>query len=238
MRTSIEVIPFPGFYETIFSELVIEENERYWLNDQYPDFKYLDDWEINIDIYRPAVAKEFAELYISELEDKLHLGLELDTQSIASPREYNFTNDKIICHIEVGDYDKFIHKVWKWMNEPEIRPQLAKLIKKYHTSCDGFWSWMSNEIEDWYAALLDSKNTHYLEWALWYLYCIVSGESADGSSDYGMSDLIYEQVVSNTDYASLMPTTDRAKEEYELWQKEEERKETMRSWPKIPGLEC
>lgn len=238
MKTTIEVKSFPGFYETIFDERYIEEDERQMLQDQYPDFEHLEDWEIDSDAYRNTVAKEFAELYVDELNDKLQLNIKLTSEYTKSPREYNFTTDKIICNIEVDDYESFIQTVFNLMNEPENRVKLAKIIKKYHSDAPGFWSFMSNDIEDWYGNLMDPDNTNYLECVLWYLYCLKTGESIDGDSDCGISDQIYDHIRGNSDAMSLVPSTDAAREEYEQWQKEEERKEAIRQLPQIPGLEC
>lgn len=238
MKTTIEVKCFPGFYETIFSEIYIEECEREFLQQEHPDFEHLSDWEIDSDVYRNTVAKEFAELYVDELNDKLQLNISLTSEYIESPREYNFTTDKIICNIEVGDYEPFIQKVFNLMDEPKFRVELAKIIKENHSNAPGFWSFMSNDIEDWYGRLADPNNTNYLECVLWYLYCLKTGESIDGNSDWGISDQVYEHIRYNLDAVSLVPSTDVAREEYEQWLKEEEQKEEIRQLPQIPGLEC
>lgn len=238
MKTTIEVKSFPGFYETIFSEIYIEENERESLQDQYPDFEHLSDWEIDSDKYRDAVAKNFAEMYIDELNDKLQLNIKLTSESVESPREYNFTSDKIICNIEVGDYDAFIKKITNLMCESEYRVRLTKIIKKKHSDSPVFWSFMSNDIEDWFGYLVDPDNTNYLECILWYLYCLKADEPIDGDGDWTMKDSVYEYIRCNTDATSLVPSTDAAREEYEQWQKKEEQKEAIRQLPQIPGLEC
>lgn len=238
MQTTIEVKSFPGFYETIFSEIYIEEAEQEILQDQYPGFEHLADWEINSDVYRNAVAKEFAETYVNELNDKLQLNIQLTSESIENPREYNFTTDKIICSIEVGDYDEFIKRIVHLMNNPEHHTKLTKIIKDRHSDAPGFWSFMSNDIEDWFDYLTDPDNTNYLECVLWYLYCLTTGEYIDGDGDWNMKDQIYEYLKCNSDVMSLIPATDEAREEYEQWQKEEERKEANRQLPQIPGLEC
>lgn len=238
MKTTIEVKSFPGFYETIFSERYIEEDEQESLHDQYPDFEHLSDWEIDSDKYRDAVAKNFAEMYIDELNDKLQLNIKLTSESVESPREYNFTSDKIICNIEVGDYDAFIKKITNLMCESEYRVRLTKIIKKKHSNSPGFWSFMSNDIEDWFGYLVDPDNTNYLECILWYLYCLKADEPIDGDGDWTMKDSVYEYIRCNTDATSLVPSTDAAREEYEQWQKKEEQKEAIRQLPQIPGLEC
>lgn len=228
MKTTIEVKSFPGFYETIFSEIYIEEREQESLREQYPDFEHLSDWEIDSDKYCDTVAKEFAEMYVDELNDKLQLNIELTSESIESPREYNFTTDKIICSIEVGDYDTFIAKIIDLMNEPEYHETLGKIIKERHSDRPGFWSFMSYDIKEWPDYLMDPDNTNYLECVLWYLYCLKTGDSIDGDSDWNMKDQIYDYISCNTDAMSLVPATDAAREEYEQWQKKEEQKEAIR----------
>lgn len=221
MKTSIIVKSFPGFYETIFDERYIESDQRDQLYELYKGFKHLDDWELP-ESYRSEVAKEFAEMYISELNDKLGLKMELTSESVESPREYNFTTDQIICFIEVDDWDGFIKKISSLMGLPEYTTELAKIIKENHSDRPGFWSFMSNDIEYWYGAIVDPDNTNYLECVLWYLYCLKSGESIYNDSDWNMAEQIYEELSCSRDTMNLIPITDEAKKELEEWCDKEE----------------
>ena len=221
MKTSIIVKSFPGFYETVFDERYIESDQRDQLYELYKGFQYLDDWELP-ETYRSEVAKEFAEMYISELNDKLGLKMKLTSESVESPKEYNFTSDQVICYIEVGDWDEFIKKVSSLMSLPEYRTELAKIIKENHSNRPGFWSFMSNDIEDWFGAIVDPDNTNYLECVLWYLYCLKSGESISNDSDWGMSEQIYEELSCSRDTMNLTPVTDEAKKEWEEWRDKED----------------
>ncbi len=221
MKTSIIVKSFPGFYETVFDERYIESDQRDQLYELYKGFKYLDDWELP-ETYRSEVAKEFAEMYISELNDKLGLKMKLTSESVESPKEYNFTSDQVICYIEVGDWDEFIKKVSSLMSLPEYRTELAKIIKENHSNRPGFWSFMSNDIEDWFGAIVDPDNTNYLECVLWYLYCLKSGESIFNDSDWDMSEQIYEELSCSRDTMNLTPVTDEAKKEWEEWRDKED----------------
>lgn len=221
MKTSICVKSFPGFYETIFDERYIESDQRDQLYELYKGFKHLDDWELP-ESYRSEVAKEFAEMYVSELNDKLGLKMELTSESVESPKEYNFTTDQVICFIEVGDWDEFIKKISSLMSQPEYTTELAKIIKENHSDRPGFWSFMSNDIEYWYGAIMDPDNTNYLECMLWYLYCLKSGESINNDSDWNMSEQIYEELSCSRDTMNLTPVTDEAKKEWEEWRDKEE----------------
>ena len=235
MQTSIAVKSFPGFYGSMFGEEYVEYDGRERLEEQYPDFKHLSDWELPED-YRSEVAKEFAEMYVSELNDKLGLKMELTKESVESPREYNFTNDQVICYVEVGDWDEYTRKIISLMSELDIRVELAKIIKENHSDRPGFWSWMINDIEDWFGAIIDPDNTNYLECVLWYLYCLKTQESISGDGDWGMADQIYEELSCSRDTMTLVPTTDEAKEELDAYFKEQERLEALRNQPTIPGL--
>lgn len=220
MQTTIKVKCFPGFYGTIFDEQGIEENEMSQIEQDYPDFKHLSDWGINSDAYRDAVAKEFAETYIKELNKALQLDIKLISWNIWSPREYNFYNDEIDCEIEVGDRIEFVKKVVCMMDNPEYHDGLASIIRQEHTSYSGFWSLMRNNIDDWPYMLLHSKNTAYLECILWYLYCIKTGHSVDSSyDDDSMENKIYDYLASNTDVMSPIPLTVEAEKEYEQYLK-------------------
>lgn len=234
MKTSIEVKSFPGFYGSIFSEDSILENWIDRMQYEYPELEHLADFELP-GSYRPTVAKEFAEMYISELNDKLGLNIKLLSESVKSPREYNFYNDEVICEIEVDDWDGFIKKIISLMNEPEIYAELVKVIKANHTSCSGFWSFMSNEIEVWYGMLQDPCSTNYLECVLWYLYCLKTGERADG--EWGMAELIYEMLSCNTEVMEPVPATPEAEAEWDEWLEKQRQLEVIRNMSVLPGLE-
>ncbi len=238
MQTTIEVKCFPGFYETIFSEIYIEESEIERLQMEFPDFQHLSEWEIDSDIYRMTVAKEFSTTYVDELNDKLQLCIKLVSEYIQNPREYNFYTNQIICTIEVDDYDVFIDKIIQLMDDPQYHARLEDIIRKRHSDAPGFWSFMSNRISEWYDQLRDPDNTNYLECVLWYLYCLKTDEPLDGSSDYGIAALVYEYIMCNTDVMDVIPMTDAARAEYEQWQQEEAKREMLRQLPVIPGLEC
>lgn len=214
METTIEVKCFPGFYETIFSEIYIEESQQESLRDSFPDFKHLHEWEIDSERYRKAVAQRFAEIYVDELNNKLQLNIKLISNYIQNPYEYNFATNTIICTIEVGDYGAFIDSIIKLINEPQYYPQLAKIIKERHSDAPGFWSFMSNDIKEWHIYLADPDNTNYLECILWYLYCLKAQVSLD---DCGIADCIYEELLCNTDVMCLVPMTDAAREEHQQW---------------------
>ena len=236
MKTSIEVKCFPGFYGSIFSEDHILENWIDRMQYEYPELEHLADFELP-DSYRSNVAKEFAKMYISELNDKLGLNMKLLSESVNSPREYNFYNDQVICEIEVDDWDSFINRIYSLMDEPEIRVELAKIIKQNHSNRSGFWSFMSNEIEVWYGMLQDPCSTTYLECVLWYLYCLKTGEHADGDGEWGMAEWIYEIQGCNTDVMEPVPATPEAKAEWDEWLEKQHQLEVIRNMPVLPGLE-
>ena len=214
MRIKITAACFPGFYGSRFSELFVEENALYQLEHEFADLKHLDDWGLAED-YRDRVAKEFAEKYIVELNTGLGLKMKLVSQYVKSPLEYNFTTDILMCEVEIEDWEAFVKKITTLMDEPEYRTQLAGIIRNRHTSCSGFISFMSNEIEDWYGLIQDPENVNYISCVLWYLYCLKTGEDIDGNGNWGICDQVYDYISSNTDIMNAVPLTPEAKREYE-----------------------
>ncbi|MDE3023040.1 MAG: hypothetical protein KGI54_14525 [Pseudomonadota bacterium] len=68
----------------------------------------------------------------------------LTFESMDSPREYNFTTDRIYASVPVF----VLRKLFKRSREEKHRT-LAAVIKKRFTSYDGFYSFYSNDLGDW-----------------------------------------------------------------------------------------
>lgn len=215
MRLNLEVPSFTGFYQGIW-----DQSENEWIEvhemkyGDYEDFESLnliDDWGFGSD-YRDNVAKLFAKNYAEIIKNCLAVPMEYVGCYVDSPKEYNFRTDRIYATFEVPDYNALVKRLNELGSLLEYRTELAALIKKHHTSCDGFISFMSNDIEDWFGLMYDPSNDHYTSYFIGYLLSLMAPEEIEG-----LNESVYEYVLENTDYHCVEPETDDAKEEWELY---------------------
>jgi len=153
---------FPGFYDTIFEANV--EDELWYQNDcrdtDLPIIEY-DDLEFDNAQYEEDVVKQCTEFIESNLK-ALGLVSAIRFQGISSPKEYNFHNDSGNIEIDLSDENIVAIQGYVSFHETKYREWLADT----YTSYDGFSSWYSNELSDWYEYTNDfsdfSKKKHYL----------------------------------------------------------------------------
>lgn len=138
-------IPFSGFYESSHSDEIDREIENYFdkegdgnqdhtPQDFYWSFKHYHDIQI-----------KYAALYVRMFEaffnDETGLDIKLTFEEMTSPREYNFTTDRIFTEISFKD----VKKLRKYVSDSV----LEKHIKKRFTSRDGFSSFYPNDFNTW-----------------------------------------------------------------------------------------
>lgn len=217
MRLDLQVPSFTGFYQGIWDQ---SENEWIEIHEmkygEYEDFESLnliDDWGFGPD-YRYNIARLFAEDYAKIITHCLGVPMEYIGCFIDSPKEYNFRTDRIYATFEVPGYDALVKRLIQLGSLPEYRTELAALIKKYHTSCDGFISFMSNDIEEWFGLMYDPSNNHYTSYFTGYLLSLMAPEEIEG-----LNESEYEYVLESTDYHCVEPETDDAKDEWEVYLK-------------------
>lgn len=179
----------------------------------FEHLNFLDDWGFGPD-YRDKIAKLFAEEYVDIMKRYLGIDIELVGYDIDSPKEYNFRTDRIFTIVDVSDYDTLVEKLCSLASNPIYRTKIAQTIKNEHTSCDGFWSWMSNDIEEWFGLMVNPDNSHYTSYFIGYLLDAICPAEIEN-----LNEAIYSYVSESTDYHCVEPETDEAKEEYELYLK-------------------
>lgn len=210
----LQVPYFSGFYYGIWDKGNNEWTEINQMKDSGLDFESLcfpDDWGFDED-YCDNVANLFATEYVNLIAENIYHNVKLVKSYIISPREYNFTTDRIFAQIEIDDFDKFIKSVMSLASNPEYRTKLGKIIKENHTSCSGFISFMSNDIEDWSGLLIDPNNEEYIWCMVGYLIDLMNPH-------LNLNEMVYEYVASNTDWHQVIPLTDKAKEEWDIYLK-------------------
>ena len=132
MKTQVPF--FPGFYETILDSFMDQEIENEMEN---KDLEYDDIVDrLDYNAARKAIAEKWVEAFGEEL------GINLEFTELWSPREYNFTTDKVYAEIS-EEAMNFIYKKVKG------NPELPQILKEWFTTRDGFISYYSNDLDDW-----------------------------------------------------------------------------------------
>lgn len=157
---------FEGFYNSSLSGAVdsYEEREAEWMSEKECSQEH------EPDTYQPEhlriSASEYCELFFEccnyrnvylkvaqfwveafDLWCKENLGTPEKSfvwESMSSPREYNFTTDRVFAHVPEGVVRMLFDRSAK-----DGHKVLAQVIKDTFTSYDGFMSFYSNSIEAW-----------------------------------------------------------------------------------------
>ena len=121
----VTTIPFKGYYNSIHSFLI----------DDYIDQEEIN-WEsVNYSEIHKLYAKEYAEYFAKEHE------IELEFESLHSPKFYNFSTDRIFAHISLKELKRIFFEV-------DI-DDFKEEAKKRFTSCPGFTSFYNPDIDKW-----------------------------------------------------------------------------------------
>lgn len=219
MNIELQVFGFTGFYQGLWDQGENEydqiSNLKYGDDEGIAHLKMLEDWGFP-DEYRSEVAKLFADEYADMVEEAFGIGAKLVKSEVCSPREYNFTTDKIYVTIEIDDYDKFADKLKALIVDKEYHDELKKIVHDNHTSYDGFISFMSNDLDEWTELIEDPNNENYVSCIVGYLLSLICHDKF-----YALNDSIYEYVQCNTDLHNVQPNTEIAKDEWSLYEKYE-----------------
>lgn len=143
-------IPFSGFYESMLSGAIDDEEERYidWLmedrgfDDEIKPF--IQEWLWRHAKYHLAY-NHIASIYVDPFENFINEGLgltiRLTYKDMTSPREYNFETDKVCAEISYPDALRLARRVG--------RNALRKAAEDMFTSRSGFISFYDNDPAAW-----------------------------------------------------------------------------------------
>jgi hypothetical protein len=161
MKPNLSVnIPFAGFYNPFWSG-EIEQQERQEIEyncaerqkeDGIPPELRLSEDEYSEILMRrsdysamyASAARKIADAWNNLASEELELPLGLEFEEMDSPREYNFTTDRIFMSIPRASVAKLMR-----MARRDKCVKLAAVIKERFTSYDGFLSSYSNRLGDW-----------------------------------------------------------------------------------------
>ena len=189
-------LPFPGFYYSWYdqeidhalesqSEAYIERDPRdisVTLKDKVEAIFHSN---FNGDSYRKTVAKSYTKAFNAWFEDKYELDLELEFESMISPKYYNFETDRVFAYISEEKARALCDLA---------RPKLDAEIKRRFTSRDGFISHYPNNLSDWPRYLSDWDHNQ-LGTLLTALF------NTEEDADFEIFESLYEAVSHAVDEA-------------------------------------
>lgn len=149
------ILDFPGFYESCLSTGLDDAEERMVEdiaeNHLVTTAQVADAVYFHSDYHKgfTAIAKAYVEMLAEHAEK---LGVKIAYESMESPREYNFTTDRV--HVTIEDPQALFDQV--------DQGDLAEVIKANFTSCDGFHSFYSNDVLEWLEKPLAEWDTNEL----------------------------------------------------------------------------
>lgn len=192
MKTSLQLAFSPGFYETDYES---SDTAYYAIHQELDDIRTGEvdgnpDWtEDDLDFDYQAYEKDIIDNFIAAWKKYAPADVveSVEFDELDSPREYNFRNDRLFAFVtfKEGWQDamrKFMEDNAEWLREK---------IGKQWSSRDGFISFMSNAVGDWYHFLFVEKDERYLGTMIGYMMEIEDPEVYDDLLSETMRD-IYE----------------------------------------------
>lgn len=134
---------FEGFYDTSYYNYNMEKDFNEMMNDEsMPKGKHYE--LVKFDKYQRDLCKEWIDLVKHQLEFATgNVIKKISTRNfeLHSPKEYNFTTDKLIVNVE---FRLRALEHWCLKDKPE---EFSKYLKENYSSYDGFISFTPNSID-------------------------------------------------------------------------------------------
>lgn len=176
-RFSLEIALFPGFYGSIFDAddnlyYEIQEEVEYYREERNIEIDP-DKFDFDYKAYMHDVGVLYTDYFFNLYAKKISFIKSIEFDSIDSPREYNFRNDELYAFFEFTDNWKDSMRDWMIEN----KTWLADIIRKNWSSRDGFISFISNDVDDWFTEIFVNEDTRYIGTMIYYM--IVKDNDAD-----------------------------------------------------------
>lgn len=169
-RLSISLPFFPGFYETHLMNSdtgyneIREELDYYYHAEDGGNRMDLTEEDLDFDYraYEKDVIDHFIAAWKGHAPDFVEA---VEFEKIDSPRYYNFENDRLFCYVTLKDgwQDEMRHFIalnYDWLQER---------IHKEWSSRDGFFSFMSNDVDMWDEMLFVDTDSRYIGTMIRYM---------------------------------------------------------------------
>ena len=181
MKKLLTTIPFSGFYYSIHDDEIDQA-----LKQEFTDCQGNENAELSYRAWdsmqwgnvRKEYAKEYSEQFAHEFKIK-----SLCFESLSSPREYNFSTDRIFCEIDYAELCGIIKSF-------DLKA-FAAFVRDRFTSRDGFISYYSADLSEW--GKIETWDHNQCGTALEFYAIQESGGEYDQWQEYA----IMETLISN-----------------------------------------
>jgi hypothetical protein len=154
-------IPFSGFYHSLWSGILDQQEELFVENEmgqEGPKELWLTRDEIQDALYSSVdyrksyedIAESYAIAYVAWAKEQLGFDIRGVYESMDSPREYNFTTDRLYLNIPISVMRRLFQ-----ISKKEEHVRLESEIIRRFTSYDGFISHYRTNIDRWTEKPLD-----------------------------------------------------------------------------------
>ena len=217
-------IPFDGFYESFISadiehqigQQIEWDSDTFDLNEDEQQILWDSYLSVNRSYFYNQIAEDYTNFYIDALNERLKgFTLKATYKFFTSPREYNFSTDRIFIEIEKNhaiDFIKYIIKNYK--------KELEEKIKQRFTSRSGFISSYKNSLDLW----IDD----YSEWDHNQIgTCFELFDLEEEDINYSLRDYLSERIMFNLgntlgqDGIDLLNKKQKEKDKKELMDKQQ-----------------
>ena len=193
MTTQTLLPLFCGFYNTLFDchESWYDQEFDYLTEEQGMTNEAAEEKLLNCDTRpaRLAVSQDLVDAFEEVWNENFEVKIKTKFESLDSPREYNFTNDKITLEVE---FDR--QEMVKLINDN--LEHIEKFIIKHFTDRSGFISYYDNDINEWTLDNLEELDSVEI-WSI--LSAICERHDLDPLTLYYASN-IHEEFSNNVEY--------------------------------------
>lgn len=135
----ITTIPFSGFYDSVHDDALDYAADQMFQHRETGEPRHDLTARLHFECRWREVCEAYAKAYCEAFAAEF--GIDLQFESLNSPREYNFTTDRIFATIDLDEVNRLLAEI--------SMPTLRLKAKERFTSCSGFMSNYSPDVEDW-----------------------------------------------------------------------------------------
>jgi hypothetical protein len=140
---------FHGFYESVYTDALYQDDAYHLFNEPNNVPENILEFCMNIATMPDGFEDAVGAVYLTEIDDAMKEVIpswgESKYVETDSPKEYNYTTDRIVGKIK---YTEELNNEIRAYLEAN-KEQFTKWIKDNHSSYDGFYSFYSNDSEEW-----------------------------------------------------------------------------------------
>jgi hypothetical protein len=182
----ITTIPFTGFYESVHSAIIDSEMESMFYEAPVALEYFQDNWSLSLEV-RDMYCRDYLAAFGQAT------GLTLAYAPVQSPREYNFSTDRLLAFISAYDAQGLLHELGRDTLAGYVYTQMrtrGDLIPHYSTDLDAWGAlatWDYNQVGMLVAAWCDNVHgaideIELMEWVVhngWVGLAVEAGFKGD-----------------------------------------------------------